>query len=73
MQIIPLRVGDRIQMKKIHPCGSNFFCILRVGGEMRVKCEGCGRDMTIDRIKLEKSIRKNLTAAENRAAEQESR
>ena len=64
MQIIALHVGDRIQMKKAHPCGGNLFCVLRVGSEVRVKCEGCGRDMTIDRIKLEKSIRKNLSTAE---------
>ena len=65
MQIIPLRVGDRIQMKKAHPCGGNLFCVLRVGSEVRVKCVGCGRDMTIERIKLEKSIRKNLTVTES--------
>ena len=67
MQIIALHVGDRIQMKKPHPCGGNLFCVLRVGSEVRVRCEGCGRDMTIDRIKLEKSIRKNLSAAETEA------
>ena len=61
MQIIALRVGDRVQLKKPHPCGGSTFEILRVGGEVRVRCEGCGRDMTIDRIKLEKSIRKHLT------------
>ena len=58
MQIIPLRPGDRIQLKKPHPCGKDLFVILRVGSEVRVKCETCGRDMTVDRVKLEKSIRK---------------
>ena len=62
MQIMTLRAGDRVQLKKAHPCGGNVFCIVRIGGEVRVRCEGCGRDMAIDRIKLEKSIRKNLTA-----------
>ena len=61
MQIIPLHVGDRIQLKKNHPCGGSVFAILRVGGEVRVKCETCGRDMTVDRIKLEKAIRTVLT------------
>ena len=71
MQIIALRAGDRVQLKKAHPCGNDVFCIIRVGGEVRVKCEGCGRDMVIDRIKLEKSIRKNLTVAESDAARKE--
>ena len=61
MQIIPLRVGDRVQLKKPHPCGNNLFRILRVGGEVRIVCERCARDMTVDRLKLEKAIRRILT------------
>lgn len=65
MQIIPLHPNDLVQLKKAHPCGGDLFRILRVGSEVRVKCETCGRDMTLDRIKLEKSIRKALTDAQN--------
>lgn len=61
MQIIPLYQDDRIQLKKAHPCGGDCFRILRVGSEVRVKCETCGRDMTLDRVKLERSIRKRLS------------
>lgn len=57
MQIIPLHTNDRVQLKKKHPCGGNIFEILRVGSDVRVRCETCSRDMTIDRVKLEKSIR----------------
>lgn len=55
--IIPLAVGDILELKKPHPCGKSRFCVLRVGGEVRVRCETCGRDMTLDRIKLEKAIK----------------
>ena len=58
MKIIKLFVGDVVEMKKSHPCGSNQFKIIRVGSEVRVICLGCSRDMTIDRIKFEKSIKK---------------
>lgn len=58
MPIVPLHVNDTVQMKKKHPCGGDLFLILRVGSEVRVKCTTCGRDMTLDRIKLEKCIRK---------------
>lgn len=64
MQIIPLHPNDRIQLRKPHPCGSNVFLILRVGSEVRVICEGCKRDMTLDRVKLEKSIKKVLPQSE---------
>lgn len=44
-------------MKKSHPCGSNRLRVLRTGSDIRVVCEGCGRDMTLPRIKLEKNIK----------------
>ena len=62
MKIIKLAVGDRVEMKKLHPCGKNTFKILRVGSDIRAICEGCGRDMTIDRIKFEKSIKKVINS-----------
>ncbi len=64
MQIIPLHTEDRIQLKKPHPCGGDVFRVLRVGSEVRIVCQGCGRDMTIDRVKLEKSIRRILSSAD---------
>ncbi len=57
MKIIKLTVGDTVELKKPHPCGGNTFKILRVGSDVRVLCLECGRDMTLDRIKLEKSIK----------------
>lgn len=61
MQIIKLAVGNVIELKKPHPCGEKMFKVLRVGSDVRILCQGCGRDMTLDRIKLEKSI-KNVIA-----------
>lgn len=62
MQIVKFSVGDVLELKKTHPCGSKLFKVMRVGSEVRVVCCGCGRDMTLDRIKLEKSIKKIVTA-----------
>ena len=55
MKIIKFRVGDIIELKKPHPCGNKLFSVLRVGSEMRIVCRKCGRDMTLDRIRLEKA------------------
>lgn len=62
MQIIKINVGDTVELKKPHPCGSKIFKIARVGSDVRIICTGCGRDMTIDRVKLEKSI-KNIVSS----------
>ncbi len=65
MDIIKYRLGDVIELKKAHPCGSKQFKILRVGGIMRICCVGCSRDMEIDRIKLEKATRKIIFSSED--------
>ncbi|MCT4595234.1 MAG: DUF951 domain-containing protein [Anaeromicrobium sp.] len=53
-----LYVGDIIQVKKQHPCGSNEFEIMRTGMDFRIKCLGCEKQLWIDRPKLEKRIKK---------------
>lgn len=58
MQIVKFEIGDIVELKKPHPCGSKSFKIMRVGSEIRIICLGCSRDMNIDRIKLEKAVKK---------------
>ncbi len=58
MNIPKFAVGDTLELKKQHPCGSNKFSVLRTGSDVRIVCSGCGRDMTVQREKLEKSIKK---------------
>ena len=62
MPIVKFSVGDTVEMKKPHPCGSKTFKILRTGSDVRIACTVCGRDLTLDRIKLEKSIKKVIPA-----------
>lgn len=64
MQIIRMRVGDTLELKKPHPCGEKKFRVMRVGSEVRVVCTGCGRDMVLDRVKLEKAIRKLIPSSD---------
>ncbi|MBQ9121478.1 MAG: DUF951 domain-containing protein [Clostridia bacterium] len=59
-----LSVGDVLELKKPHPCGGKSFKILRVGADVRILCTTCGHDMTLERIKLEKSIKKIFPVTE---------
>ncbi|MBP5291479.1 MAG: DUF951 domain-containing protein [Lachnospiraceae bacterium] len=52
-----LNIGDRIEMKKKHPCGSSAWEVLRVGQDIRLRCEGCGRMILLSRRDVEKSIK----------------
>ena len=54
-EILKISVGDVLELKKPHPCGSKMFSCQRVGSDVR---SGCGRDMTLPRIKLEKAVKK---------------
>ena len=60
MEILKFKINDLIEMKKPHPCGSKVFKVLRIGSDIRVVCQGCGRDMVLGRIKLEKATKKIL-------------
>lgn len=60
MNILKLREGDIVEMKKPHPCGSKEFKIIRVGSDVRAICAGCSRDLTLERVKFENSVKKIL-------------
>ena len=60
MEILHFALGDLLEMKKPHPCGARVMRVMRVGRDMRVVCTGCGRDLTLPRVKLEKAVRQIL-------------
>ncbi len=53
-----VKVGDRVELKKPHPCGGKTFSVLRVGMDFKIKCETCGREVMVLRNKIEKNIKK---------------
>ena len=53
-----IAVGDIIQTRKKHPCGASSFEVLRVGMDFRIRCTGCGREVMLPRVKIEKNIKK---------------
>ena len=57
-------IRDRIQTKKPHPCGANRFDVLRVGMDFKIKCQGCGHEIMLPRVKIERNIKKVLRAGE---------
>lgn len=53
-----VRVGDILELKKEHPCGSKSWLVLRVGMDFKLRCRGCGHELMIPRSKAEKSVKK---------------
>lgn len=60
-----IKVNDILEMKKQHPCGAKTFLVLRSGMDFKLRCEGCGREVMVPRIKAEKNIKKVLRDSEN--------
>jgi len=59
-----LRLGDLVQMRKTHPCGSDRWRIIRVGADIKIKCVGCGRIVMLERQEFLKRMKKLLERAE---------
>jgi hypothetical protein len=56
--LIEFSLGDIVQMKKTHPCGSDQWEIIRTGADIKIKCTGCGRIVMMDRPVFEKRARR---------------
>ena len=54
-------VGDKMKMKKPHPCGANEWKVLRVGADFKIECQNCGHIVMLPRTKFERSVKKLLS------------
>lgn len=52
-ELFPYAEGMRVRMKKQHPCGGDTWLVIRVGADVKLRCERCSHDLTISRRKLE--------------------
>ncbi len=56
---------DIVQMKKDHPCKkSHYFQIVRMGVDIKIKCEGCGNVIMMERPEFERKCKKIIKKAE---------
>ncbi|MGE7691018.1 DUF951 domain-containing protein [Lysinibacillus sp. NPDC097214] len=56
-------LNDIVEMKKQHPCGTNKWKIIRMGADVRIKCEGCQHSVMIPRREFEKKMKKVLISS----------
>lgn len=53
-------IGDIVETKKQHPCGSKTWEITRVGVDFKLKCTGCAHVIMIEREKAMKIIKRKV-------------
>ncbi|MEA1961564.1 MAG: DUF951 domain-containing protein [Bacillota bacterium] len=59
-------LGDIVKMKKQHPCGSYEWEVVRMGADIKIKCQGCSRVVMLPRSEFEKKmVRVVISSASN--------
>jgi hypothetical protein len=61
-------VGDRITLKKKHPCGGSDWEVYRIGADIGMKCLICERRMMLSRREAERRT-VSRTAADDKSEE----
>jgi hypothetical protein len=60
-----VQVGDRVQMRKAHPCGSDTWRVYRVGADIGLCCLGCDRRVLLPRPQFNKRVKQVLDGGES--------
>ena len=62
--VTPYSVGDRITLKKAHPCGGLDWEVYRVGADLGLLCQTCGRRIMLSRSEVARRIRRRVKTPE---------
>jgi hypothetical protein len=61
MKYADLGMFDRVRLRKPHPCGSSDWRVVRLGADIGLTCEGCGRRVLLSRSEVEQRIKQILS------------
>ena len=51
-------VDDLVRLRKPHPCGSYEWLVVRIGADIGLKCQVCGKKVLLDRRTFKKRVKK---------------
>ena len=60
MTVVDFQPGDRLELRKPHPCGSRQWSVVRIGADIGIVCGGCARRVTLERRLLERRLQRVL-------------
>jgi hypothetical protein len=61
-----LALGDIIRLRKKHPCGSFDWRVVRLGVDIGLVCQGCGRRILLPRSTVNKRLKSIIRKSENK-------
>lgn len=53
---LELFLGDVVRLRRTHPCGATEWLVDRLGADIGIRCQGCGRHVLLDRRVLESRL-----------------
>jgi len=55
--VLDVRLGDSLFLRKPHPCGGVAWTVIRLGADIGIRCDTCGRRVVMPRSELEGRVR----------------
>ncbi len=54
--VLTLLLGDVVRLRRSHPCGGSTWLVDRLGADIGLRCQTCGRHVLIERRAVEGRI-----------------
>ena len=54
--VVEFAAGDHVRLRKPHPCGASTWKVVRIGADIGLACDGCGRRVLLERRDLERRL-----------------
>ena len=58
-----IQMGQVVQLRKGHPCGSDRWTVVRLGADIGIRCLGCGRRVLLPRSVFRKRVKRWIEPA----------
>jgi hypothetical protein len=63
-----LKLDDVVQLRKVHPCGSYEWTVVRLGADIGMVCRGCNRRVLLTRRDLLRRLKRVVVKGEDARA-----
>lgn len=54
--VLVLLLGDVVRLRRRHPCGGDRWLVDRLGADIGLRCQECGRHVLLERRLLERRL-----------------
>lgn len=54
--VLALLLGDVIRLGRRHPCGGDTWLVDRLGADIGLRCQRCGRHVLLERRSVERRL-----------------